>query len=42
LANRASGAEITWLTRPKLMWRFLTAPLVKRHVVDGIDPESFT
>jgi NAD(P)-dependent dehydrogenase (short-subunit alcohol dehydrogenase family) len=40
LANHKGGAEITWLTRPKLMWRFLTAPFIRRHVVDGIDPEA--
>ncbi len=38
LANDKTGVRITWLTRPKLMWRFLTAPFIKRHVIDGIDP----
>jgi hypothetical protein len=40
LANEKTGARITWLTRPKLMWRFLTSPFIRRHVIDGIDPES--
>jgi NAD(P)-dependent dehydrogenase (short-subunit alcohol dehydrogenase family) len=41
LANDKTGVEITWLSRPKLMWRFLTAPFVKRHVADEVDPETF-
>ncbi len=40
LANDKTGAQIRWLTRPKLMWRFLTAPFLKRHVIDGIDPDA--
>jgi NAD(P)-dependent dehydrogenase (short-subunit alcohol dehydrogenase family) len=40
LDNKRNGAEIAWLSRPKLMLRFLTAPFVRRHVVDGIDPEA--
>lgn len=40
LANDKSGARIRWLTRPKLMWRFLTAPFINRHVIDGIDPDA--
>jgi NAD(P)-dependent dehydrogenase (short-subunit alcohol dehydrogenase family) len=40
LANGKNGAQIKWLTRPKLMWRFLTAPIIKRHVIDGIDPDA--
>ena len=40
LANDRTDVRITWLTRPKLAWRFLTAPFVKRRVTDGIDPET--
>jgi NAD(P)-dependent dehydrogenase (short-subunit alcohol dehydrogenase family) len=32
LANKENGANIRWLTRGKLMWRFLTAPFSKRNV----------
>jgi NAD(P)-dependent dehydrogenase (short-subunit alcohol dehydrogenase family) len=32
LANKQSGARFTWLTRPKLIARFLTAPFSKRDV----------
>ena len=32
LANRKTGVRITWLTRAKLMGRFLTAPFHKRDV----------
>jgi NADP-dependent 3-hydroxy acid dehydrogenase YdfG len=34
LAEQPNGAEIRWLTSGKLMWRLLSAPFHKRHVVD--------
>lgn len=33
LANEKSGALISWLTTPKILWRFLTAPFRKRDVL---------
>lgn len=38
LSNKKTGVRIEWLTRPKLVLRFLTAPFIKRHVTDGMDP----
>jgi NAD(P)-dependent dehydrogenase (short-subunit alcohol dehydrogenase family) len=35
LANKRSGARFEWLTRPKLIARFLTAPFRKRDVFAG-------
>ncbi len=35
LANRKSGATITWLTGRKVLWRFLTAPFIRRNVLDS-------
>jgi NAD(P)-dependent dehydrogenase (short-subunit alcohol dehydrogenase family) len=32
LANRRQGADIRWLTRARLLWRFATAPFVKRDL----------
>jgi len=32
LDNKKSGARINYLTAPKMMWRFLTAPLNKRDI----------
>jgi NAD(P)-dependent dehydrogenase (short-subunit alcohol dehydrogenase family) len=32
LANDENGAAITWLTRRKIMWRFLSAPFHKRDL----------
>lgn len=40
LANDRTGVRITWLTRPKLIWRFLSAPFIRRHVTDGVDPQT--
>jgi hypothetical protein len=34
LANQRSGVRITWLTRRKVMGRFLTAPLRKRDLFE--------
>ncbi len=34
LANHRTGARIRWLTPPKIMWRFLTAPIRKRNLFD--------
>jgi NAD(P)-dependent dehydrogenase (short-subunit alcohol dehydrogenase family) len=33
LSNTRHGARITWLTFPKIVWRFLTAPFTDRDVV---------
>ena len=38
LANKKSGANIQWLTRPKLIWRFLTAPFSKRDPMREYKP----
>lgn len=35
LSNTRHGARITWLTLPKIVWRFLTAPFTDRDVVSG-------
>lgn len=32
LANNKSGAQIKWLTTPKIIWRFATAPFRKRDL----------
>ena len=34
LANKKNGVTIAWLTRPKLLWRFMIAPFHKRHIYD--------
>jgi NAD(P)-dependent dehydrogenase (short-subunit alcohol dehydrogenase family) len=34
LANHKNGAEIVWLTTPKIFWRFLTAGIIRRRVLD--------
>jgi NAD(P)-dependent dehydrogenase (short-subunit alcohol dehydrogenase family) len=34
LSNEKNGADIRWLTRPKLIGRFLTAPISKRNNFD--------
>ena len=34
LANNENGKHIRWLTGGKVFFRFLTAPLTKRHVID--------
>jgi hypothetical protein len=33
LKNTKHGAKIAWLTTPKIAFRFLTAPFVKRDIV---------
>jgi NAD(P)-dependent dehydrogenase (short-subunit alcohol dehydrogenase family) len=35
LENKKNGAEIKWLTMGKLLWRVLSAPVIKRKVVNG-------
>lgn len=35
LAARASGLRIAWLTGAKIMWRFMTASIAKRRVIEG-------
>jgi hypothetical protein len=32
LENNRTGARISWLTRRKIMWRFLTAPFSERDL----------
>lgn len=34
LANNKSGANIAWLTTPKIAMRFMTAPFNKRNVLE--------
>lgn len=34
LANTTNGSRIQWLSRGKVMWRFVTAPFAKRDVFD--------
>lgn len=34
LANNKNGARIAWLTRSRILWRFATAGIIKRHVLD--------
>ncbi len=34
LANTKNGARISWISGTKIMFRFLTAPFIKRNVVD--------
>jgi NAD(P)-dependent dehydrogenase (short-subunit alcohol dehydrogenase family) len=33
LANQKHGARIVWLTTPKIIWRFLSSPVIKRQVL---------
>ncbi|MAT41713.1 MAG: chitin-binding protein [Anaerolineaceae bacterium] len=33
LENEKHGAKIAWLTTPKIIWRFLTAPIIKRDIL---------
>jgi NADP-dependent 3-hydroxy acid dehydrogenase YdfG len=37
IANRKNGTRIRWLTRGKVIWRFLRAPFVKRDLFEGGD-----
>jgi len=34
LDNQKHGVRIVWLTTTKVMWRFATAPFVRRHILD--------
>lgn len=34
LSNQKSGAFIEWLTRRKILWRFLSSPFHHRHVIE--------
>lgn len=38
LKNDQNGAKIQWLTRPKMIWRFLTAPFSKRNPLGDFSP----
>jgi NAD(P)-dependent dehydrogenase (short-subunit alcohol dehydrogenase family) len=38
LENDEGGAKIRWLTRPKMIWRFLTAPFSKRNPFGDYSP----
>jgi NAD(P)-dependent dehydrogenase (short-subunit alcohol dehydrogenase family) len=40
LENDKSGAKIQWLTRPKMIWRFLSAPFSKRNPFGDFSPGS--
>ncbi len=37
LHNTKNGARINWLTRGKVLWRFLTAPIAKRDLFKDLD-----
>ncbi len=37
LSNQKNGVEIIWLTKPKVMWRFLTASFNKRDLFEDLD-----
>ena len=34
LDNKRNGVRFNWLSRPKLMMRFLTAPFARRNVIE--------
>jgi NAD(P)-dependent dehydrogenase (short-subunit alcohol dehydrogenase family) len=34
LAARRSGVRIAWLKGAKIMWRFMSAPFIKRHMIE--------
>lgn len=36
LKNNKNNARIEWLTKPKIMWRFITSSLIKRDVFTSI------
>lgn len=38
LGNQKNSVEINWLTKPKVMWRFLTAGFNQRDLFEGWDP----
>ena len=35
LAARVNGVRIAWLGGAKIAWRFMTAPIAKRRVIEG-------
>ena len=37
LQNEKNGARIMWLTAPKVLWRFMTAGILKRDLFKGFD-----
>ncbi len=39
LANRKQGMDIRWLTRARLLWRFASAPFVKRDLFSELPPD---
>jgi hypothetical protein len=34
LANTKNGAHIAWMNGFKIMWRFLSAPITRRQLID--------
>ncbi|XZF15142.1 SDR family NAD(P)-dependent oxidoreductase [Chitinophagaceae bacterium MMS25-I14] len=34
LHNNINGTAIAWLTKPKILWRFLSSPFVRRNVIE--------
>ena len=40
LTNQRNGVTIAWLSRWKLLWRFLSAPLIRRNVMEGLEPPA--
>ena len=40
LENDRNGVRIEWLTRPKMFWRFLSAPFSKRNPLGDFSPGS--
>ena len=36
LSARKTGTHIGWLTVRRIFWRFLTSPLIRRRVMDGV------
>lgn len=39
LENETHGKRIAWLTRPRIVWRFLTAPFSKRDLFERADED---
>jgi hypothetical protein len=37
LKNRQNGARINWLTRGKMIWRFMTASMTKRDLFKELE-----
>ncbi len=40
LQNKKTGVSIQWLTKPKIIWRFASAPFSKRDLFDDQLPKS--